>query len=48
MDMQKQTEMVLAEIVLAWELSEQGVSKAAITRRLGCHGQTIISCSFRS
>lgn len=37
MDVQKQT-----EIVLAWELYEQGLSKSAIGRRLGRHRQTII------
>jgi transposase len=34
---QKQT-----EIVLAWELYEQGLSKSAIARRLGRHRETII------
>ncbi len=37
MDVQKQT-----EIVLAWELYEQGLSKSAIARRLGRHRETII------
>lgn len=37
MDVQKQT-----EIVLAWELYEQGMSKSAIARRLGRHRDTII------
>ncbi len=36
-DVQKQT-----EIVLAWELYEQGLSKSAIARRLGRHRETII------
>ena len=36
MDVQKQTEMVLA-----WELFEQGLSKAAIARRLGRDRETI-------
>jgi transposase len=30
------------EIVLAWELHEQGLSKSAIARRLGRHRETII------
>jgi len=30
------------EIVLAWELCEQGISKSAIARRLGRHGATVI------
>lgn len=37
MDVQKQTEMILA-----WELYEQGVNKSAIARRLGRHRDTII------
>lgn len=37
MDVQKQT-----EIVLAWELHEQGMSKSAIARHLGRHRETII------
>jgi transposase len=37
MDMEKSTEMVLA-----WELYEQGLSKSAIARRLGRHRETII------
>jgi transposase len=36
-DVQKQT-----EIVLAWELYEQGLSKSAIARRLDRHRDTII------
>lgn len=36
--MEKQT-----EIVLAWELSEQGLSKSAIARRLGRNRETIIT-----
>ena len=38
MDMHKQT-----EIVLAWELYEQGISKSAIARRLERHRETIIT-----
>lgn len=38
MDVQKQT-----EIVLAWELYEQGLSKSAIARRLGRHRETILT-----
>ena len=37
MDVQKQT-----EIVLAWELYQQGMSKSAIARRLNRHRDTII------
>ena len=37
MGMEKSTEMVLA-----WELHEQGLSKSAIARRLGRHRETII------
>ena len=37
MDMEKAT-----EIVLAWKLYEQGLSKSAIARRLGRHRETII------
>ena len=37
MDMEKSTEMVLA-----WELHEQGISKSAIARHLGRHRETII------
>jgi transposase len=37
MDVEKQT-----EIVLAWELYEQGLSKSAIARRLSLHRETII------
>ena len=37
MGMEKST-----EIVLAWELYEQGLSKSAIARRLGRHRETII------
>ena len=36
MDMEKST-----EIVLAWELYEQGMSKSAIARRLGRDRETI-------
>ena len=38
MDVQKQT-----EIVLAWELYEQGLSKSAIARHLGRNRETIIT-----
>ncbi len=38
MDVQKQT-----EIVLVWELYEQGLSKSAIARRLGRNRETIIT-----
>lgn len=38
MDMEKQTEMVLA-----WELYEQGLSKSAIARQLGRNRETIIA-----
>lgn len=38
MDVQKQTEMVLA-----WELYEQGVSKSAIARHLDHSRETIIA-----
>jgi transposase len=37
MGMEKST-----EIMLAWELHEQGLSKSAIARRLGRHRETII------
>ena len=38
MDVEKQTEMVLV-----WELYEQGMSKSAIARQLGRNRETIIA-----